>query len=134
VYYCGLIEQQRDDTIALENQDQDAYFNFINSLKSPVTKETYKVHINYYLKFCNCTKLSKLLTIQEPQKQIIKYIRRRILCFEFQYLRIRNEMSCMQFGSKRTVQSQSRNRRVQMLWMSSYKSRSQSEETGETGE
>jgi hypothetical protein len=38
---------------------------------------------------------------------------------EFQYLRIRNEMSCMQFGSKRTIQSQHRNRRVQMLWMSS---------------
>jgi len=25
----------------------------------------------------------------------------------------------MQFGSKRTIQSQHRNRRVQMLWMSS---------------
>jgi hypothetical protein len=53
---------------------------------------------------------------------------------EFQYLRIRNEMSCMQFGSKRTIQSQPRNRRVQMLWISSYKSRWQSEKTGETGE
>jgi len=28
-------------------------------------------------------------------------------------------MSYMQFGSKRTIQSQHRNRRVQMLWMSS---------------
>jgi hypothetical protein len=47
---------------------------------------------------------------------------------------IRNEMSCMQFGSKRTIQSQHRNRGVQMLWMSSCRSGSQSEETGETGE
>lgn len=53
---------------------------------------------------------------------------------EFQYLRIRNEMSSMQFGSKGTIQSQSRNRRVQVLWMSSYKSRSQGEKTGETAE
>jgi len=29
----------------------------------------------------------------------------------------------MQFGSKRIIQSQRRKRRVQMLWMSSYKSR-----------
>lgn len=43
-------------------------------------------------------------------------------------------MSCMQFRSKRSIQSQHRNRRIQMLWVSSYRSRSQSEETGETGE
>jgi site-specific recombinase XerD len=58
----------------LENQEEEIYFNFINSLKSPVTKEIYETNIKYYLKFCNFTKLSELLTIQDKQKQIIKYI------------------------------------------------------------
>jgi site-specific recombinase XerD len=62
----ALIEQQ--------NIEQEVYFNFINSLKSPVTKQVYKTNINYYLKFCDFTKLSELLTIHEPDKQIIKYI------------------------------------------------------------
>jgi site-specific recombinase XerD len=60
--------------LELENQEQEVYFNFINSLKSPVTKEVYNINIQYYLKFCNLSKLSELVTIQEPQKQIIKYI------------------------------------------------------------
>jgi hypothetical protein len=46
----------------------------MNSLKSPYTKESYDLNIKLYLKFCNLTKLSELLTIPEPQKQIIKYI------------------------------------------------------------
>lgn len=58
----------------LENQEQEIYFNFINSLRSPVTKQVYETNIKYYLDFCNFTKLSQLLTIQEAQKQVIKYI------------------------------------------------------------
>jgi site-specific recombinase XerD len=57
-----------------ENQEQEVYFNFINSLKSPVTRESYEINIKLYLKFCNLNKLSELLTIVQPQKQIIKYI------------------------------------------------------------
>lgn len=64
----AVIEEQRAD------KEQEVYFNFINSLKSPVTKETYDIHIKKYLKFCDLTKLSELLVIQVPQKQIIKYI------------------------------------------------------------
>jgi site-specific recombinase XerD len=64
----ALIEEQQAD------KEQEINFNFINSLKAPVTKETYDIHIKRYLKFCNLTKLSQLLAIQEPQKQIIKYI------------------------------------------------------------
>jgi site-specific recombinase XerD len=63
----ALIEQHQD-------KEQEIYFNFINSLKSSVTKEFYETNIKYYLKFCNFTKLSELLTIQDKQKQIIKYI------------------------------------------------------------
>src|SRR4029078_13074065 len=54
--------------------EQDVWFNFINSLKSPITKETYSTHIKYYLKFCGFNNLSEFLTTQEPDKQIIKYI------------------------------------------------------------
>ena len=63
----ALIEEQQAD------KEQEICFNFINSLKSPVTKETYDINIKKFLKFCDLTKLSELLTIQEPQKQIIKY-------------------------------------------------------------
>ena len=58
----------------LEYQEQEIYFNFINSLKSPVTKQIYDINLKHYLIFCNLTKLSELLTIQETQKQIIRYI------------------------------------------------------------
>jgi site-specific recombinase XerD len=65
----ALIEEQQQ-----ADKEQEIHFEFIDSLKSPVTKETYDINIKKYLKFCNFTKLSELLTIQEPQKQIIKYI------------------------------------------------------------
>ena len=65
----ALIEEQQQ-----ADKEQEINFNFINSLKAPITKETYDIHIKRYLKFCNLTKLSELLAIQEPQKQIIKYI------------------------------------------------------------
>ena len=42
----ALIEQQ-------ENQEEEIFFNFINSLKSPVTKQIYQTNIKYYLDFCN---------------------------------------------------------------------------------
>jgi integrase len=69
-----VIEDKGKQGFRLENQEEEVYFNFINSLKSPYTKESYNTNIKLYLKFCNLEKLSELLTIQEPQKQIIKYI------------------------------------------------------------
>ena len=68
------VQLENSSQLELENQEQEIYFNFFNSLKSPVTKVTYDGHIKTYLKFCNFTKLSELLTIPDPQKQIIKYI------------------------------------------------------------
>lgn len=70
----AVIEDEGKQGFRLENQEEEVYFNFINSLKSPYTKESYNTNIKLYLKFCNLEKLSELLTIQEPQKQIIKYI------------------------------------------------------------
>jgi hypothetical protein len=53
-------------------KEEDVYFNFINSLKSEVTKKEYEREIRLFMKFCNAVKLSSLLTeVTEPQKQII---------------------------------------------------------------
>jgi hypothetical protein len=54
--------------------EEEVYFNFINSIKSEVTKKIYEDGIRLYLKFCNLSKLSELLMIADPQKQIIEYI------------------------------------------------------------
>ena len=54
--------------------EDEVYFNFINSIKSEVTKKVYEDGIRLYLKFCNLSKLSELLMIADPQKQIIEYI------------------------------------------------------------
>lgn len=54
--------------------EEDLYFNFINSIKSEVTKKIYENDVKYYLKFCNLTKLSDLLRITDQQKKIINYI------------------------------------------------------------
>jgi len=63
-------------SILRHNQDtqseEDVYFNFINTLKSEVTKEIYERDIKLFMKFCEVTKLTELLAIIEPQKQIIK--------------------------------------------------------------
>ncbi|MGC1262734.1 MAG: hypothetical protein WA932_02100, partial [Nitrososphaeraceae archaeon] len=59
-----VISKSEDSSkLELENQEEEIYFNFINSLKSRVTKEAYNTNIKYYLKFCNINKLSELLTI-----------------------------------------------------------------------
>jgi site-specific recombinase XerC len=62
---------RRDEDVANE---EDVYFNFINSIKSDATKKVYRENINSFMKFCNITKLSDLLKITEPQKQIINYL------------------------------------------------------------
>jgi hypothetical protein len=42
-------------------KEEDVYFNFINSLKSEITKKIYEYYIKSFMKFCNVTKLSDLL-------------------------------------------------------------------------
>lgn len=54
--------------------EEEVYFNFINSIKFEVTKKDYEDGVKLYLKYCNHSKLSELLTIADPQKQIIEYI------------------------------------------------------------
>ena len=54
--------------------EEDVYFNFINSLKSDVTKKTYEREIKKFMEFSDVEKLSDLLSIIEPQKQIVKFL------------------------------------------------------------
>jgi hypothetical protein len=60
-------------SILSTTNEEDVYFNFINSLKSDVTKKTYEREIKKFMNFCGFEKLSHLLN-KEPQKQIVKYL------------------------------------------------------------
>jgi integrase len=65
----SILDQNQDT-----QKEEEVYFNFINSIKSEVTKKIYENYIKSFMKFCNVTKFSDLLTKIEPQKQIIKYL------------------------------------------------------------
>jgi hypothetical protein len=79
--------------------DEEIYFNFINSIKSEITKEIYEYDIKLFMNFCSVTKLSDLLMITDPQKQIINYLmslRRERIILQLYYcdddsLRIRRD-------------------------------------------
>jgi site-specific recombinase XerC len=61
--------------IAAENsaiEDKEAYFNFINTIKSEVTKKVYEGHLRTFMKYCSISSPSDLLKI-DAQKQIINY-------------------------------------------------------------
>ena len=55
------------------NEDNEAYFNFINSIKSESTKKVYEGNIRLFMKFCDVSDLEELLNI-DAQKSIIKYV------------------------------------------------------------
>jgi integrase len=55
-------------------KENEPYFNFINSLKSDVTKEIYQYHLTVFMKFCNVENFYELFIIPEPQSQIIKHL------------------------------------------------------------
>ena len=62
-------------TLSHENakNEEEIYFNFINSIKSEVTKRIYEKHVNEFMKYYNVNKLSDLLTMN-AQKVIVKYV------------------------------------------------------------
>jgi integrase len=53
-------------------EDKEAYYNFINSIKSEVTKKVYEGHLRTFMKYCSVSSYSDLLKI-DAQKQIINY-------------------------------------------------------------
>jgi site-specific recombinase XerD len=57
----------------LSQDEQEVFFNFINSIKSVATKEVYSNNLQLFMKFYNLTKMSDLLKI-DVQNSIIKYV------------------------------------------------------------
>jgi integrase len=58
--------------LSIQEQEQDAYVNFINTIKSEVTKKVYEGHLRTFMKYCSISSYSDLLKI-DAQKQIINY-------------------------------------------------------------
>ena len=56
----------------LEENENDAYFNFINSIKSESTKTLYENNIKLFLKFCNVSDLKDLKI--GAQRYITRYV------------------------------------------------------------
>jgi len=54
-------------------QTEDAYFNFINSIKSQTTREVYDYNLRLFMKFCCIEEVADLLKI-DIQNSIIKYV------------------------------------------------------------
>jgi site-specific recombinase XerD len=61
----------------LDNENEidgdEAYFNFINSIKSESTKTLYENNLKLFMKFCNVSDLKDLLKI-DAQRYIIRYV------------------------------------------------------------
>jgi integrase len=55
-------------------KENEVYFNFINSIKSDVTKEIYGYNIKIFLKFCNIENFYDLFIMPTPQTKIIKHL------------------------------------------------------------
>ena len=58
-----------------QEQKEDAYFNFVNSINSDVTRKKYEYYMSKFLKFCNLDLNSLLrLSQQELSNLIIRYL------------------------------------------------------------
>jgi integrase len=53
-------------------EQEHVYFNFINSIRSQVTRNVYEGHVKKFMKYCKVSRLSDLLKI-DAQEQMIKY-------------------------------------------------------------
>ena len=59
----------------VQQENEDAYFNFINSINSEATRISYEYYISRFLKYCNLDLESLLkLSQQELSNLIIKYL------------------------------------------------------------
>jgi integrase len=55
-------------------EEEEVYFNFINSIKSDVTKHIYEYNIKLFMKFCNIENFYDLSIMPNPQNQIVKHL------------------------------------------------------------
>lgn len=56
------------------NEKNEIYFNFINSIRSDVTKEIYEYNIKVFMKFCDVDNFHDLYLMPNPQTQIIRHL------------------------------------------------------------
>ena len=54
-----------------EQQKEDVYSNFVNSIKSDVTKKVYEYNLRLFMEFCGINKFQDLIG---RQNQIITYL------------------------------------------------------------
>jgi len=56
-------------------QQEDVYLNFVDSIKSDVTRKVYEYNLRLFMDFCGVDKFEDLIEIiQQPQNQIIAYL------------------------------------------------------------
>ncbi len=55
------------------SKEEDVYFNFINSIKSEVTKKIYEYNIKIFMRFCCIKNFYNLSIMQNPQNQIVNH-------------------------------------------------------------
>jgi len=59
----------------VQQTKEDAYFNFVNSINSDVTRKKYEYYVSKFLQYCNLDLDSLLsLTQQEISNLIIRYL------------------------------------------------------------
>jgi len=59
----------------VQQTKEDAYFNFVNSINSDVTRKKYEYYVSKFLQYCNLDLDSLLsLTQQEISNPIIRYL------------------------------------------------------------
>jgi hypothetical protein len=61
-------------SVIQQGSKEEVYFNFINSIKSEVTKHIYEYNIKLFMKFCNIENFYDLSIIPNPQNQIVKHL------------------------------------------------------------
>jgi site-specific recombinase XerD len=61
-------------SLALKDQEDKIYSNFVNSLRSPRTKEVYDTTLRLFMKFHNIDSYSALLQLDDIQEKIKAYI------------------------------------------------------------
>jgi site-specific recombinase XerD len=61
-------------SLALKEQEDKIYSNFVNSLRSPRTKEVYDTTLRLFMKFHNIDSYSALLQLDDIQEKIKAYI------------------------------------------------------------
>ena len=59
-----------------QNQQQEAYSNFIDSINSDMTRKDYKAKFDYFMQFCNVQRYEDMLLISEGdlESRIRNYI------------------------------------------------------------